>query len=582
MSTFPTNSPFKLLQPYDKGDTGIFRGRETEARQMTELLLRGKFLLVYGASGTGKTSIIQCGLPGMFSPRDWLPILVRRDTNFIDSLREQILEQYRRRYALRYPGREPDIPDNLPLRDAVKRLFKIAYVPVYLILDQFEEIFTLGDEAEQQAFFQALGDLRLFEEDLYCKILIVTREEYIAHFYRYEKTLPFLFDYRYRVEKMREEQLLSAVEGTLSFAYPGHPRFEMEAGMPRRILLNLTDERGEVDLTTLQVYLDRLYREDCARAVRENDPRDFLKFDQALAGTHKLTDVLSGFLDEQLLRVDRKLTAGPARADTGGSGLSVLFKLVTSQGTKQNRSAAEIQDELAAGRAGLDGALLRGYLDELAGPDSRILNRLRFAKTGEERFEIAHDRLAEVVFTKFNAAEIRQREALTTIRNKKKRFDEAGDKKAQAEEYLSLGELELVGQSLAVDRLNRAERDFFGESRQHHVKKRQRDRRIAVGSAIAAAVFLVVAGVAFLFFRRAESAQRSAEANLRRFYEARYVEMVKKGENYVALKSPAFALNEYEAAQRFWRDTLFVRDPRADTLGPIIERIRETGREPSK
>ncbi|MCB0545667.1 MAG: ATP-binding protein, partial [Saprospiraceae bacterium] len=101
MSAFPTNSPFKLLQPYDKEDAGIFLGRETETRQMTELLLRGKFLLVYGASGTGKTSIIQCGLPGMFSPRDWLPIIVRRNANFIDSMREQVLGQYSRRYALR-------------------------------------------------------------------------------------------------------------------------------------------------------------------------------------------------------------------------------------------------------------------------------------------------------------------------------------------------------------------------------------------------------------------------------------------------------------------------------------------------
>ena len=87
MSQFPTVSPFKLLQAYDKDDTRIYFGRENETLQLSEALMRSKFLLLYGASGTGKTSLIQCGLPGMFSPRDWLPIFVRRGSDFVESLR---------------------------------------------------------------------------------------------------------------------------------------------------------------------------------------------------------------------------------------------------------------------------------------------------------------------------------------------------------------------------------------------------------------------------------------------------------------------------------------------------------------
>ncbi|MEO6038789.1 MAG: AAA family ATPase, partial [Saprospiraceae bacterium] len=562
MSTFPANSPFKLLNPYEKGDVSIYFGRENETRQLAEALMRSKFMLLYGASGTGKTSLIQCGLQGMFSPRDWLPIFVRRGTNFIESLRDSVLEQYRSRYRLRYPGKEPVLPQGQTLREAIKLLFNIAYVPVYLILDQFEEIFTLGDEAEQQAFFQALAELRLFEEDLFCKLLIVTREEYIAHFYRHEKELPFLFEYRFRVEKMRREQLLQVVEGTLEAPYPGYPAFRTDEGAPSQILDNLTDERGEIDLTTLQVYLDRLYQEDLERVAGTN--RDHVVFDTALVGENKLQNVLSDFLDRQVALVNTRLF--PYRSGEGqgnNAALQVLFKLVTGQGTKQNRSAAEIYHELSLGRLDLDLDTVERILDALAGADIRILNRLRFAKTDEERFELVHDRLAEQVFAKFNAEEISQREARTTIEYKQKRYGET-------KEYLSRGELELIGKSLNVGRLEEQLQGFYSQSTVYHKRRERRQRLVTIGSVAAAIVFALVAVFAYgqskladQRFVEAQKAQKDAQQkeqlandNLRRFYQARYTEIVKKADNYLALLSPDYALWEYQHAQGYRRDTL--------------------------
>lgn len=520
MNQFPAISPFKLLQPYDKGDANIYFGRENETFQLSETLMRSKFMLLYGASGTGKTSLIQCGLPGMFSPRDWLPIFVRRGTNFVESLSAGIQEQYRTRFKLRYPDRPINLPAELPLRDAIKRLFSIAYVPVYLILDQFEEIFTLGDEAEQDRFFQELAGLRLFEDDLFCKLLIVTREEYIAHFYRYEKALPFLFEQRFRVEKMRREHLQHVVEGTLSSPYPEYPRFVLEAGAGDQILHNLTDLRGETDLTDLQVYLDRLYREDLERRPAT---RDYALFDAALVGENKLENVLSDFLDQQVAIVGEgikkmytpqsDMTQHPP-APFRERVLQVLFKLVTAQGTKQNRSAAEIHEDLKVGKLDISEAQLQGYLDQLAAPDIRLLNRLSFANAAEERYEIWHDRLAEQVFKKFNADEIRQREALVTLENKKKRFAEMeATPKKQRQEYLSVGELELIGQSINLERLGADQRKFYADSQAYRLHLRRRERMITYGSISAAAVFAAVAVVAWLFFQWAQQAEITAKVN---------------------------------------------------------------------
>lgn len=505
MSPFPVNSPFKLLNPYEKADVSRYFGRTDETRQLAEALLRSKFMLLYGASGTGKTSLIQCGLQGMFSPRDWLPVLVRRGNNFIESIQEAVLEQYRIRYALRYPEKDVVIPEDLSLRACIQLLFKVSYVPIYLILDQFEEIFTLGDTAEQAAFFRDLEALGLFEEDFFCKLLIVTREEYLAHFYGYEKTLPFLFEYRFRVEKMRREQLLEVVAGTLQGPYEGYPSFQTENGTTEQILDNLTDERGEVDLSTLQVYLDRLYQEDLERQTTQN--RDVILFDADLVGANKLHNVLADFLDRQLQTVNRQLQVKDT--DNGKNpALQVLFKLVTDQGTKQNHSAKEVFDLLSMGSQGQSVEQVEQMLELLAGPDIRMLNRHRSSKTKEERFELVHDRLAEQVFAKFNADELAQREARTTLKNKEKRS-------VTTKEYLSKGELELVGRSLNLALLERNLQVFYDQSVAYHIRRERRQRWITFGAVLAAFVFALVAMVAYLQTQIAEVAKSNAESRLR-------------------------------------------------------------------
>lgn len=582
----PKISPFKLLKPYGQGDLALFFGREEETRRLTEALLQTKFMLLYGASGTGKTSLIQCGLQGKFSPRDWMPIFVRRgQEGFPEAIRQALKEQYEACYAVVYPGSAPPPMEHLSLREWVQALFDIAFVPVYLILDQFEEIFILGTEAEQVAFFETLRDLRLFEEDLFCKLLIITREEYIAHFYRFEAQLPFLFEYRFRVEKMREGQLERVVRKTLEAKYPGYPDFDVDDKVPAQIVQNLGDERKEVDLTTLQVYLDRLYREDLQRVEADGIGRGHICFDLHLIGEHSMENVLSDFLDEQLAKVTERLRTRHAtelQQQTGNIPLQVLYSLVTDQGTKRIRSAEESHAILNSKKhLSASFALVEDCFNELAGSDCRILNRLSSAKTGEQYYEIAHDRLAEQVSPKNNAAEMRYREAMTTLANKQKLHEEVS-KNSRKQEYLSLGELELVGQTVNLERLElTALRDFYESSQRYHQRRRRRQRWVTVGALAAAVVFGLVALVAVIQTQLAErrqkeakSAQEQAEANLHKFYEARYIGMIERAETYLVLEESEYALFEYKQAQAFWYDTLYKTQVVPDSLAKYIHQIQ--------
>ena len=67
-------SPFKFLDSYTKDDRAIFFGRERETEELYQKVFESKILLVYGVSGTGKSSLIHCGLAGKFSDIDRLSV----------------------------------------------------------------------------------------------------------------------------------------------------------------------------------------------------------------------------------------------------------------------------------------------------------------------------------------------------------------------------------------------------------------------------------------------------------------------------------------------------------------------------
>ena len=73
------NSPFKFLDSYNKEDKEIFFGCERETEELYQKVFKSKIMLVYGVSGTGKSSLIICGLANIFQDTDWLPLNIRED-----------------------------------------------------------------------------------------------------------------------------------------------------------------------------------------------------------------------------------------------------------------------------------------------------------------------------------------------------------------------------------------------------------------------------------------------------------------------------------------------------------------------
>ena len=176
-------SPFKFLDSYTKDDRDIFFGREREIEELYHRVFESKIMLVYGVSGTGKSSLIHCGLANKFNETDWLPMVIRRGGNILESLAASIKSAA----ITQQPG---DTVTPTQFRKAVRSLYLDHYKPVFFIFDQFEELFIFGNKEEKKAAVQVFK--ALVESDLQCRFIFVMREEYMAGITEFEKYIPFI------------------------------------------------------------------------------------------------------------------------------------------------------------------------------------------------------------------------------------------------------------------------------------------------------------------------------------------------------------------------------------------------------
>jgi len=210
-------SPFKFLDSYTRQDKEIFFGRDREIEEMYQKVFESKILLLYGISGTGKTSLINCGLANKFEDSDWLPVTVRRGRSILDSLVKELqknaippssasgrtlppgedkLAVGSRQYAVK------DIkPGNVV--KSLQSLYLDHFKPIYLIFDQFEELFIFGDRKERENFIQVIK--AIVDSDVQCRLIFSIREEYLASVTEFELTLTDFLANRMRVEKMTHQ-----------------------------------------------------------------------------------------------------------------------------------------------------------------------------------------------------------------------------------------------------------------------------------------------------------------------------------------------------------------------------------------
>ncbi|HOY18383.1 MAG TPA: hypothetical protein PLC89_13845 [Haliscomenobacter sp.] len=478
-------SPFKFLDAYELKDRAVFFGREEEIEALYGMVFKTPLLLLYGLSGTGKTSLIRCGLASRFSAPNWYPFFIRRGEDLNESIRLAL--------GNALPAGKT-LPDTLP--EQVSLLFRNYLRPVYLIFDQFEELFILGKKEEQLAFARSIR--ALLDAELPCKILMVMREEFIGQLYYLEKEIPGIYDFRLRVEPMGLKKVQEVISGSLQHFQVRVPDAERNI---ERMYNNISVGKSGVQLPHLQVYLDMFWREDFARtypAVEQAhllagmaaDPPVYppLEFTpEEIDNFGNIESVLARFLAEQERSLQAELRQQFGNGIPEQAVRQVLDLFVSEQGTKKPRiyrrdeQGLHLSDteELLLLLVQLSPAALSYALNQLY--ESRLL------RERDDALELAHDSLAALIFRERSDEQRKISDLLIRLQNAQREFE-----LSEGQELPSRKLLLDTEELLAVLPLSPELREFYEQSQaewqrraateQEEAERRARNEEIAKGA----------------------------------------------------------------------------------------------------
>ncbi|MDQ7808647.1 hypothetical protein Q5425_33355 [Amycolatopsis sp. A133] len=181
-------APYQGLTAYGVEDSALFFGRQKVVGQLVSSCEQNRFVALFGVSGSGKSSILRAGLiPALggngVPPRKhscFFPVLLTPGSGPMGNLRLAL--------------------DRLPPgRDAV------------LVVDQFEELFTLCADAEERTrFAEALAE-QARRPEAATRVVIGVRADFYAHCIGLRALAPLLAGTGLPVETLSEDELREVV-----------------------------------------------------------------------------------------------------------------------------------------------------------------------------------------------------------------------------------------------------------------------------------------------------------------------------------------------------------------------------------
>jgi Novel STAND NTPase 1/WD domain, G-beta repeat len=205
-------APYRGLACYDVQDAGLFFGRGALTRDLVRRVTGGRFLAVFGASGCGKSSLLRAGLAAAVAGGEveaaarWKVSVFTPGSRPIAALASAVTTLTRQDRG--GPASELAAGPGW-LAAAVKEVGASgpARAAVLLVVDQFEELFTVcSDESERGCFIDALLDA-VSARDGQVRVVVGVRADFYAQCSRWPGLVRVLRDGQLLIAPMSTEDL---------------------------------------------------------------------------------------------------------------------------------------------------------------------------------------------------------------------------------------------------------------------------------------------------------------------------------------------------------------------------------------
>jgi WD40 repeat protein/DNA-binding SARP family transcriptional activator/class 3 adenylate cyclase len=497
-------NPYKGLRPFTEADARDFFGRgELVHRLIARLKEPGpgsRFVAVVGPSGAGKSSVVRAGI---------VPALRRgalgdAETTFVAEMVPgphplEELEAALLRIAVRPASRLDGLLEagSRGLLEAVD-LVAPREGEIVLIVDQFEEAFTLtSDERERELFLESLR-VATADPDSRLRVIVTLRADFYDRPLIYPRFGELLAARTEAVPPLTPDELEQAIRGPAE-----QVGVRPERGLVAEMIADVAHQPGALPL--LQFALTELFE-------RRDDDRLTLSAYQALGG-------VAGALSTRADRIFEATDAEDRRAIK-----QVFLRLVTLGEGREDTRRRVVRSELDF--LEVEQEAIEGVLDAFG--RHRFLTFDREPSTREPTVEIAHEALLTAwvrLRTWIDAAreDLRQERVLAQAAAEWRGSDRdvsfllRGARLEQLEQWAASTDLAIGGAERAYlwASLEKRERERTDEKarreRETRIERRSRTRLRAL--VLVLAVAALVAGLLTLFATR-QSGRAEREARI--------------------------------------------------------------------
>ena len=499
------DSPYRGLGAFEERDAGFFFGREDAVAQvlerMSRLLARGGLLVVSGASGAGKSSLLRAGvlprlrgagLAGAPGAASWPCLVFAPGRAPLDELavRTALLAGTDaaavRRGLTADPGgfaltarqaalARPPAPGGESAAAAAQEPGR----RLLLVVDQFEQVFTqCADEAQRQAFITALcaaaGAGNGGEVVPGALVVLGVRADFEARCAGYPELAGAVQD-RYLVTPMTGRQLRLAITGPAR-AVGSHADDDLAEALLAQVRSRQTGSAGAGVLPLLSHALDQAWRSRAGKALTLAD--------------YERTGGIEGAVAVSAERAYRRLAPGPQTA-----ARQVFARLTATSPHGADTADRATRAELTEGKTLEQAADVEAVLEAFAAE--------RLLTLAADSVEISHEALLTawpLLRDTWLAQTHADRITRTRLRGTAAEWERSGDASYLYRGTLLRAAAEMASRTAADPGRNpplgQAERDFLRASSSARDRAARWRQAAVAGLAVLALAAAVTAGVA--------------------------------------------------------------------------------------
>lgn len=363
-------SPYVGLRSFHRDEADLFFGRTGEVQELVTRLDRHGIVAVVGPSGVGKSSLVRAGLlpaleRGAIPDSDtWVPVVFVPGATPLKTVATELAAASNDLSDTDVASLLAGDPDGL--HGAVESLLRDREpsARLLLVIDQLEELFTLGDDEQADRLVDQLTSAtrRL---DNRVVVVVTLRADFFDEAVRIRGVAELLSRVQFVVPPLGGEQVEEVVVGPARRA-----GIELEPGLLGRILTDVAGRPGALPL--LQHLLYELWENRVGHAMTRGAYDDLGGVAGALAS--RAESVYAELDVDQRLRARRVLLRAVQPAEEGGEARRPVRELEWA-GPADDRDAVET-------------AVARLV-------DARLLTASHDPTTDERVVELAHEALID-------------------------------------------------------------------------------------------------------------------------------------------------------------------------------------------